>query len=200
MRMDRPSTLTRIAVFTLFVAVGGCASASSFEQAFSDSAQVKGNSELIPTSLEKAWSSTLDIASQHGFLVQQTDLKNHIILATKQLQDEKDKEISYTVNASVTFVPVGDEITRVTVAADKTTELHRKQYQWWHLLWLIPIFPVGTEYTTAVVDRDTIRSPQFYQKFFDGLNKSCCTEKTPSKPENPPSQSPVPDSGKAGRS
>ena len=44
-------------------------------------------------------------------------------------------------------------------AANMTTELHEKSYTWWHLLWLIPIFPTGSEYTTVVVNRDPVHNP-----------------------------------------
>ena len=44
-------------------------------------------------------------------------------------------------------------------AANMTTELHKKSYTWWHLLWLIPIFPTGSEYTTVVVNRDPVHNP-----------------------------------------
>jgi hypothetical protein len=49
----------------------------------------------------------------------------------------------------------------VLVAANQTTEMHKKEYRWWKLLWLIPLFPTGSDYTTVVVNRDTVRSPQF---------------------------------------
>ena len=74
--------------------------------------------------------------------------------------------------ATITLVPSSDQMTRVMMAANQTTNLHKKDYQWWHLLWIIPIFPIGTEYTTVVVDRDTVRSPQFYSDFFGSLKKS----------------------------
>lgn len=58
------------------------------------------------------------------------------------------------------------------VAANQTTELHKNSYTWWRLLWLIPVFPTGTEYTTVVVERDTVHSPKAYSDFFGAVKKT----------------------------
>lgn len=113
----------------------------------------------------------LKVLSQQGFLVQQADSKSHIILASREIRSKEDKDLSHTVTATITLIPSSDQITRVMMAANQTTNLHKKDYQWWHLLWIIPLFPIGTEYTTVVVDRDTVRSPQFYSDFFGTLKK-----------------------------
>jgi hypothetical protein len=62
-------------------------------------------------------------------------------------------------------------MTQVIAAANQTTEMHKKVYTWWHLLWLIPIFPTGSEYTTVVVNRDTVHNPQLYRDFFTSVKK-----------------------------
>ena len=67
--------------------------------------------------------------------------------------------------------------TQVIAAANMTTELHKKSYTWWHLLWLIPIFPTGTEYTTVVINRDTVHIPQLYHDFFTAVQKRCDEKK-----------------------
>ena len=92
-----------------------------------------------------------------------------------EIRDDKDNDLSYTVSATITLIPLSEQTTRVLVAANQTTEMHRKEYRWWKLLWILPIFPVGSEYTTVVVNRDTVRSPQFYQDLF-AATKSLCTE------------------------
>ena len=156
----------------IVLAVTGCSSnPPQYEGAFSASQQIKGNSESIAAPLESTWGSTLEVLAQQGFLVQQADAKNHIILATKEIRSKEDKDLSHTVSATLTLFPVSDQVTRVMLAANQTTNLHKKNYTWWHLFWLIPLFPTGTEYTTVVVDRDTVRSPQFYRDFFGALNK-----------------------------
>ncbi len=179
----------------MLILAGGCASTPSYEGAFSAGQQVQGNTESISASMEATWVGALETLSQQGFLVQQSDEKSRTILASRELRDQKDKDISYTVTATLTFVPLADQTTRVMLAANQTTELHRKRYEWWHLLWIIPIFPVGTDYTTVVVNRDTVRSPQFYSDFFSALKKSVEEKSAPIPvpfPESPAITTPTP--------
>ena len=160
-------------VSLLFVLlVMGCSSVPDYEGAFSASQQVKGNSESVSAPMDMAWGAVLEVLSQQGFLIQQADAKSRLILANREMRSKEDKDLSHTVTATITLVPSSDQQTRVMVAANQTTELHKKSYTWWHLLWLIPIFPTGTEYTTVVVERDTVRSPQFYSDFFGAVKKT----------------------------
>lgn len=155
-----------------------CASQPSYEEAFSTKHQVPGSVETLPVSVDVAWSALLEVISRQGFLVQQANSKSHLILANRDIRDAKDNDLSYTVSATITLIPLSDQMTRVLVAANQTTEMHRKEYRWWKLLWILPIFPVGSEYTTVVVNRDTVRSPQFYQDLF-AATKGLCEEKIP---------------------
>ena len=155
------------------VLVMGCSSEPAhYEGAFSAGQQVKGNAESISAPMDMTWGAVLEVLSQQGFLIQQADAKSRIILASREMRSKEDKDLSHTVTGTITLFPSGEQLTRVMVAANQTTELHKKSYTWWHLLWLIPIFPVGTEYTTVVVERDTVRSPQFYGDFFGAVKKA----------------------------
>ena len=162
-------------LFVLLV-VGCSSEPPHYEGAFSASQQVKGNSESISAPMDMTWGAVLEVLSQQGFLIQQADSKSRIILANREMRSKEDKDLSHTVTGTVTLLPSSDQVTRVMVAANQTTELHKKVYVWWHLLWVVPIFPVGTDYTTVVVERDTVRSPQFYSDFF-GAVKSAAEEK-----------------------
>jgi hypothetical protein len=163
---------TRWAALLCVLLVVGCSSEPAhYEGAFSASQQVKGNSESISSPMDKAWGTILEVLSQQGFLIQQADSKSHIILANREMRSKDDKDLSHTVAATVTLFPSSNQMTRIMVAANQTTELHKKSYTWWHLLWIIPVFPTGTEYTTVVVERDTVRSPQFYSDFFGAVRK-----------------------------
>jgi uncharacterized lipoprotein len=167
-------------LFVLFIA--GCSSEPPhYEGAFSASQQVKGNAESISAPMDMTWGAVLEVLSQQGFLIQQADAKSRIILANREMRSKEDKDLSHTLTATITLFPSGDQLTRVMIAANQTTELHKKSYTWWHLLWLIPIFPVGTEYTTVVVERDTVRSPQFYSDFFGAVKKSAEERKAPAQ-------------------
>lgn len=163
---------SRWVAFILIALFAGCSSdPPHYEGAFSASQQVKGNSETIPAPLDTTWGAVLEVLSQQGFLIQQADAKSRIILATREMRSKDDKDLSHTLSSTITLFPSSDQLTRVMVAANQTTELHKKSYTWWHLLWLIPIFPIGTEYTTVVVERDTVRSPQVYSDFFGAVKK-----------------------------
>ena len=169
---------TRWASLLCVLLLVGCSSEPAhYEGAFSASQQVKGNSESISVPFDRAWGSVLEVLSQQGFLIQQADSKSHIILANREMRSKDDKDLSHTVAATVTLFSSSNQLTRVMMAANQTTELHKKSYTWWHLLWLIPVFPTGTEYTTVVVERDTVRSPQFYSDFFGAVKKLAEGEK-----------------------
>ena len=58
------------------------------------------------------------------------------------------------------------------MVANQITKMHKKEYRWWKLLWLNPLFPTGSDYTTVVVNRDTVRSPQLHREFFTAAKRS----------------------------
>jgi hypothetical protein len=171
-----PTLLPTLACLLLLA--GGCATPTTQDHAFSEQNKIKGNSESIPASMDVTWGSVLEVMAERGWLMQQADTKSHVILATREIQDEDDKDLSHSLSATVTLIPVSEQITHVIAAANQTTEMHKKSHDWWHLLWLIPIFPTGTEYTTVVVSRDTVHNPQLYQDFFDAVTKRCNEKKT----------------------
>lgn len=149
----------------------GCASEPSYHQAFDSSQQIQGNTESFAASQDQTWAAALRVLSQQGFMVRSADKANAIILSDREMTDQNDNNVSYQITSTVTFVPLGQGITQVSLAANQTTEFHRKQYVWWHLLWIIPLFPVGSEYTSVVTQRGTVENPEFYSGFFENLKK-----------------------------
>ena len=109
--------------------------------------------------MDAAWGCVLEVMATRGWLIQQADAKSHLILAHREMRDKEDTDLSHSITATVTLVSTTDQTTQVIAAANITTELHKKSYTWWHLLWLIPIFPTGSEYTTVVVNRDPVHNP-----------------------------------------
>jgi hypothetical protein len=179
--------------------MGGCASAPNYGDAFSPTETVKGNAESMPGSADIVWASALEVVVQQGFNIERADAQGRIMHVTKEIRNRDDKEFSHTVKSTITMVPLSDKLTRVMLSANQTTELHKKSYVWWHLLWMIPIFPTGTEYTTVVTERDTVRAPEFYKSFFSELAKSLAEKQkiTPKKVDIiplPPAQSALPPS------
>ena len=187
MKTQNPFVLKSILLFSVigtFVVLGGCAATPNYDDAFSSTETVKGSAEAIPASVDTVWSSALEVVAQQGFIIEQADEKSRIMLVTKEIRNREDQAISHTVKATITVVPLSDQLTRVMLSANQTTELHKKSYVWWHLLWIVPVFPVGTEYTTVVTDRDTVRSPEFYQSFFSALARASA-EKQKTAQETP---------------
>ena len=187
MKTQNPFVLKSVLLFSVvgtLVVLGGCAATPNYGDAFSPKETVKGSSESIPASADTVWGSVLEVVVQQGFIIEQADAKGRIMLVTKVIRNREDQAISHTVKATITVVPLSDQLTRVMLSANQTTELHKKSYVWWHLLWIVPIFPVGTEYTTVVTGRDTVRSPEFYQGFFSELARASA-EKQKTAQETP---------------
>ena len=173
MRKNRWGTLRDgVCFLAMVLVVGGCASAPSYEGSFSENKRVQGSTETIPASVETTWGAALEVFAQQGFLVQQSNKESGTILANRHVRDENDEGTSYMLSTTLTLVPVSGQTTRAILAANQSTELYKKQYRWWKLLWMIPLFPIGSEHTTTVTNRDTIRSPQFYHDFFAAIQKS----------------------------
>lgn len=165
------STILLLACLALLVSA--CSTPSTYQNAFSEQHQIKGNTESFAAPLDVVWASVLEVMAQRGWLIQQTDTKSHLILAHREIRDKDDEDISHAITATVTVIPTSEQITQVIAAANKTTEMHKKSYTWWRLLWLIPLFPTGTEYTSVVVGRDTVHDAQLYQDFFTAVKKRC---------------------------
>jgi len=174
---------TLLSLACLLLLVSGCATPPPQDSPFTH--EIKGNTESIAAPMDVAWASVLEVMAQRGWLIQQTDPKSRLILARREMRDEKDEDLSHLITATVTLVPTSDQITQVIAAANMTTELHKKSTKWWKLLWIIPIFPKGTEYTTVVVNRDTVHSAQLYQDFFTAVKKRCEEKKALLAPAGP---------------
>jgi hypothetical protein len=181
--VDVPTILLLVCISLL---VGGCSTPAPQKSAFSEQHQIKGNTESIAAPLDVVWASVLEVMAQRGWLIQQTDTKSHLILAHREIRDEKDEDLSHAITATITLVPTAEQITRVIASANKTTEMHKQSRTWWRLLWLIPLFPTGTEYTSVVVGRDTVHEAQLYQDFFAAVKKVCIEKKALSAPASAP--------------
>ncbi len=172
-RSSGASRLFLVVFATVAAMVSGCSSVPpTYENALNLSDAVKANTAVIPAPLDTTWPHVLLILPQDGFIVQSIDDKNHVITAHREIADANNPDTSYDITTSFTLVSAAANKTEVVMAANRKTEMHYKEHTWWHLLWLIPIFPTGTEYTTVVVARDTIHSSHFYDEFFVSLKTS----------------------------
>ncbi|MGZ5507423.1 MAG: hypothetical protein ACXWKH_13675, partial [Limisphaerales bacterium] len=105
---------------SLLLLVGGCATPTTQNHAFSEQNKIKGNSDSIAAPIDVTWASVLEVMAERGWLMQQADTKSHVILATREIRDEDDKDLSHSLSAAVTLVPTTEKITHVIVAANQT--------------------------------------------------------------------------------
>ncbi len=149
--------------------VSGCAAPTGHQMAFSDKTALAGNIRQLDFSKSQAIQVSQQELIHRGFTIDSVDLNAGLIKATRNFQDTAVPEQSYIVTASVYAFENGPGSCTVTLSASQQTILHREWRTWWHLLWLIPIFPTGTEYQTVVIKEGNITDPAVYAKFFTAI-------------------------------
>lgn len=158
-------------VLAALLFLDGCASSHPFNDAFRDMNGISGNGHLFAVPESVAFNAAKQSLVSHGFLIDssQTSLDNGIILANRKIQDPKDSEVSYEISATATLLPKDANSTFVALAANEKKIRYQKERIWWHLLWLIPLFPTGTEYHTVERPENTVTDASFYNDFFTSV-------------------------------
>jgi hypothetical protein len=151
------------------VMVSGCATPAGHHTAFSDQTGLIGNSKVLDVSASQAAKAARQVLIRQGFTIDSVDLNAGLIKATRNFQDPEKPEQSYNINASVFILENTPESCTVVASASQQTILHREWKTWWHLLWIIPIFPTGTEYQTVVTQEGNVTNPTVYADFFTKL-------------------------------
>jgi hypothetical protein len=163
------SRLLQMIMFIVIMTLIGCATQQEYQKAFDSQHSLTQNQRTFTQSSDSIFKIAKQVFIQQGFTIESADLKSGIIKAVRDMQDKEDKEFSYNIHASVDISEeVGGQST-VSLAASQQTILHRATYTWWHLLWILPIIPTGTEYQTLVVKEGNITDPGFYTDFFNSL-------------------------------
>lgn len=159
---------------TLFILSGCSSTPKPFNGAFRDMNGVSGNGHLFPVGEKIAFNAAKQALVSHGFLIDsnQTNLDNGIILANRKIQDPTDSEVSYEVSATATILPKDTNSTFIALAASEKKIRYQKTRLWWHLLWMIPIIPTGTEYHTIERPENTVTDQSFYSDFFTSVNNT----------------------------
>ena len=161
----------RLFQWTLFVAIivlTGCANKQqAYQKAFDSQQSLAYNHCAFTQPPETVFKIVKQIFIQRGFTIEHADSKSGIIKAVRNMQDKENPEISYNINASADISEVTESETNVSVAANQQTILHKATTTWWHLLWIIPIIPTGTEYQTLVIKEGDITDPVLYSDFFN---------------------------------
>jgi hypothetical protein len=157
-------------IAVLAMSVSACATqTASYRTAFDSEKAISGNSQVFKASEDRVWDATLATLAKQGFTVGEASKDGGVINATRLMSDPNDHALSYEVTCTVTVVDQSSKDTAVSMAANEKTIRHQKYHDWWHLLWLIPIFPTGTEYRTVVRHEGTVTDNTFYSEFFAGV-------------------------------
>jgi hypothetical protein len=148
----------------------GCAgNQQEYQKAFDSQHSLTQNQCAFTQSPDSIFKIVKQTFVQQGFTIESADLKSGIVKAVRNMQDKDDPEIFYNIHASADISEVTGSETTVSLAASQQTILHRATTTWWHLLWIIPTIPTGTEYQTLVITEGNITAPGFYTDFFNSL-------------------------------
>jgi hypothetical protein len=156
-----------VALLTL----NGCAAnQQGYQKAFDSQSSLTKNQLTFSQSSDSLFKMVKQTFIQQGFIIENADQKSGIVKAVRNMEDKNDPEISYTIHVSTDITEVASTETNISLAASQQTILHRTTTTWWHLLWILPIIPTGTEYQTLVVKEGNITEPGFYTDFFNSLS------------------------------
>ena len=164
------SRFLQIILFLAIMTLIGCATnQQGYQKAFHSESSLTQNQCTFKQSADSIFMISKQVFIQQGFTIESADLKSGIIKAVRNMQDKENAEISYNIHASADISEVAGVESTVSLAASQQTILHRTTTTWWHLLWIVPIIPTGTEYQTLVVKEGNITDPGFYTDFFNSL-------------------------------
>lgn len=167
------SKLLMMFLFVAIMALAGCANnQQGYQKAFDSQNSLTQNQCAFTQSCDGIFKIVKQTFIQQGFTIESADSKSGIVKAIRNMEDKENPEISYNIHASADISEVTGAETNVSLAASQQTILHRASTTWWHLLWILPIIPTGTEYQTLVIKEGNITEPGFYTDFFNSLKIS----------------------------
>jgi uncharacterized lipoprotein len=162
--------VTNLICFSFILGVSACASNNAYQQAFSENESIKGNNRLYAAPVSETWNASLAVLSRQGFTVTLSNRQDGILNAERKMTDPNDSDLAYDITTTVTIIPSGQQSSEIVLTANEQTIRYQKYHTWWHLLWMIPIFPTGTKYNTVVRHSGTVTDNKFYSAFFDGVS------------------------------
>jgi hypothetical protein len=160
-----------VALAAAIAMAGGCATNDGYQKAFAAESAIKGNHKTFAAPLDQAFRAVKTTLVRQGFTIESADANSGLIKAIRNFQDPADKDVSYNIIATAD-VTADDEGSIVTIAASQQTVLHREWHTWWHLLWIIPLFPTGIEYQTVVTHEGNVTDAAFYKDFFASVDST----------------------------
>lgn len=157
------------AVAGVLAVASGCAANNGYQKAFAAESAIKGNHQTFYVPADQTFRAVKMTLVRQGFTIENADAAAGLIKAVRNFQDVEDKDVSYNIIATAD-VTADDDNSVVTIAASQQTVLHREWHTWWHLLWIIPLFPTGTEYQTVVTQEGNVTDASFYKDFFASVD------------------------------
>lgn len=147
----------------------GCASSQQYNKAFDSQHALLQNQCSFSQPADSIFKVTKQVFVQRGFTIESADIKSGIMKAVRNMADKEDEEISYNIHASADISEITTDETQLSLAASQQTILHRSSLTWWKLLWILPLFPTGTEYQTLVIKEGNITDPVLYNDFCNAV-------------------------------
>ena len=152
--------------------MAGCTSNNAVRQGVSSNEAVQRNIRTYASPIKDLWIASLEVLAHQGFTISLSNRPDGILNAERKMTDPNDADLYYDIVTTVTITPVERQNSEIVMTANEQRIRYQKTHTWWHLLWLIPLFPTGTEYSTVMRHSGTVSDNQFYASFFDGISKS----------------------------
>ncbi|MBV8496250.1 MAG: DUF2242 domain-containing protein [Gammaproteobacteria bacterium] len=154
------------------LALTGCSAPTGYDKAFSQTTALSGNSHSFNATADQVFRTVKITLVQRGFTIEQADAQSGLIRGGRALQDVKDAKLAYLISSTIDISPApAGNATIVTMSAAQQTVLHKDSNTYYKLLGLVPI-PTGKDYQTVVRREGTIGTRQFYDDFFEAVNKN----------------------------
>jgi len=190
MRLTAYKTLTATALLSCMM-MSGCASSDSYNQAFTNKNVPAGNGHTVNANESRTFKAARIKLVQQGFAIQSMDPTMGVIKATRSIQDNKNKDLTYSISANVDIIPSDPNTSIVRMSANQQSIMHHVYRDYWKLLFILPLFPTGIHYENAVISEGEVTDPKFYKSFFDGLDSQIAAEPVAVAAPTPATVSPI---------
>ncbi len=163
-RIRSATVMVLLATTTL----AGCATEPRYGHLFAGKPTL-GNIHIFASSRRIVRTAALNALVARDFQVKRE--RSGRIVAVNNYKTHASSEKTYIITADINVEKVGSNKTQVAVTASQKTIVHQEWHTWWHLLFIIPIFPTSTHYKDTTTDASAITSKAFYQNLFSDINQ-----------------------------
>lgn len=154
--------------FVVTASLGGCATGPRYGQLFAGKPTL-GNIHVFTSPRRTVHSAIVDALAARNFQVKRD--RRHRIVAVDNYKTSRTSDKTYVITVDINVESVGVNKTQVAVAAAQKTIVHQEWHTWWHLLFIIPLFPTSTHYKDTTTDTSAITNKAFYRNLFSDINQ-----------------------------